>query len=132
MRTRHSAKALSCSSTVPTPQLAAVADELHAAVAENVGESEQRYPWRMIRNHLKACQAYVSSAEVLIRPLIPPTWDHAPFAGATQRIFMSATLGAGGYLERLTGRPKIMRLPIQKVGPVKASDVGSSSSRRKR
>jgi len=66
----------------------------------------------MIGNHLKACQLYVSSSEVMIRPLIPPTWDHAPFAGATQRIFMSATLGAGGDLERLTGRPKIKRLPI--------------------
>lgn len=97
---------------IPTPQLAAIADELHAAIAENVGESEQRYPWRMIRNHLTACQVYVSSSEVLIRPLIPPTWDHAPFAGATQRIFMSATLGAGGDLERLTGRPNIMRVPI--------------------
>lgn len=97
---------------VSTPQLAAIADELHAAIGENIGEGEQRYPWRMIGNHLKACQLYISSSEVLIRPLIPPTWDHAPFAGATQRIFMSATLGAGGDLERLTGRPKIKRLPI--------------------
>jgi Rad3-related DNA helicase len=97
---------------IPTPQLAAIASELHAAIAANVGESEQRYAWRMIGSHLKACQLYVSSSEVLIRPLIPPTWDHAPFAGATQRIFMSATLGAGGDLERLTGRSKIKRLPI--------------------
>lgn len=97
---------------VSTPQLAAIASELHAVITENIGEAEQRYAWRMIGNHLKACQVYVSSSEVLIRPLIPPTWDHAPFAGATQRIFMSATLGAGGDLERLTGRPKIKRLPI--------------------
>jgi hypothetical protein len=97
---------------VSTPQLADIASELHAAIAENIGESEHRYPWQMIGNHLKACQLYVSSSEVLIRPLIPPTWGHAPFAGATQRIFMSATLGAGGDLERLTGRPNIKRLPI--------------------
>ena len=97
---------------VPTPQLAAIASELHAAIAENIDGSEQRYPWQMIGDHLKACQLYVSSSEVLIRPLIPPIWDHAPFVGATQRIFMSATLGAGGDLERLTGRAKIKRLPI--------------------
>ena len=97
---------------ISTPQIAAIASELHAVIAANIGESEQRYPWRMISNHLKACQIYVSSSEVLIRPLLPPTWDHAPFAGATQRIFMSATLGAGGDLERLTGRPNIKRLPI--------------------
>jgi hypothetical protein len=106
---------------VSTPQLAAIASELQATIAENVGDGEQRYPWRMIGDHLKACQLYVSSSEVLIRPLIPPTWDHAPFAGATQRIFMSATLGAGGDLERLTGRPK-------GLGPTGPSDAASSSS----
>lgn len=97
---------------VPSPQLADIAGELRAAITENIDDSEQRYAWRMIKDHLKACQLYVSSSEVLIRPLIPPTWAHKPFADATQRIFMSATLGAGGDLERLTGRPKIVRLPI--------------------
>src|SRR5262249_11347827 len=86
--------------------------ELRAAIAENIGEGDQKYRWRMIRDHLNACQLYVSSSEIMIRPLIPPTWAHAPFANATQRIFMSATLGAGGDLERLTGRARILRLPI--------------------
>ena len=97
---------------ISTPQLASIAEELHAAITENVEGHDQRYAWRMIGDHLKACQIYISSSEILIRPLIPPTWDHSPFNGATQRIFMSATLGAGGDLERLTGRPKITRLPI--------------------
>ena len=97
---------------VPTPQLAAILGELRAAIAENIGDGDNKYPWRMICDHLNACQLYVSSSEVLVRPLIPPTWAHAPFADATQRIFMSATLGAGGDLERLTGRPHILRLPI--------------------
>jgi Rad3-related DNA helicase len=97
---------------VPTDKLVEIADELRAVIFANVGEAEQRYPWRMLADHLHACQMYVSSSEILIRPLIPPTWTHAPFANATQRIFMSATLGAGGDLERLTGRRKIKRLPI--------------------
>ncbi|MDE1146728.1 MAG: DEAD/DEAH box helicase family protein [Azospirillaceae bacterium] len=108
----HSVNDVTWVDKIPTPQLAAIASELHAAISENIDESEQRYSWRMIGDHLKACQLYVSSSEVLIRPLIPPTWSHTPFNGATQRIFMSATLGAGGDLERLTGRPKIKRLPI--------------------
>jgi Rad3-related DNA helicase len=97
---------------VPTHKLAEIAGELRAAVSENIGDGEQRFAWRMLADHLQACQLYVSSSEVMIRPLIPPTWAHGPFAGATQRIFMSATLGAGGDLERLTGRPKITRLSI--------------------
>ena len=41
---------------------------------------------------------------------MPPTWTHTPFQNAKQRIYMSATLGAGGDLERLTGRAKIERI----------------------
>lgn len=95
-----------------TPQLADIQNELRATIATNIGQGAQRWAWSMISDHLIACQIYISASEVLIRPLIPPTWTHAPFANATQRIFMSATLGAGGDLERLTGRTKIKRLPI--------------------
>lgn len=97
---------------IPSHQLTEIASELRATINANVGESAQRYPWRMLANHLHACQLYVSSSEIMLRPLIPPTWSHGPFVSAKQRIFMSATLGAGGDLERLTGRPRIKRLPI--------------------
>jgi hypothetical protein len=97
---------------IPTHKLIEIADELRAAISENIQEADQRFAWRMLADHVRACQLYVSSSEVLLRPLIPPTWSHGPFANATQRIFMSATLGAGGDLERLTGRSDIKRLPI--------------------
>lgn len=97
---------------IPTYELNRMSEELSAVISENIGNSESRYAWRMIKDRLSACQLYVSSAEVLIRPLIPPTWTHRPFDSARQRIFMSATLGEGGDLERLTGRRKIARLPV--------------------
>lgn len=97
---------------VPTHKLIEIADELHSAISENINELDQRYAWRMLADHLHACQLFISSSEVLLRPLIPPTWSHAPFANAKQRIFMSATLGEGGDLERLTGRTRIQRLAI--------------------
>jgi hypothetical protein len=99
---------------IPTHKLIEIADELHAAISGNIQETDQRFAWRMLAGHVHACQLYVSCSEVLLRPLIPPTWSHAPFANAAQRIFMSATLGAGGDLERLTGRSNIKRLPIPK------------------
>jgi hypothetical protein len=83
---------------LPTHKLLEVASELRAAIAENIGSGLQRYAWRMIGDHLRACQLYVSAVEVMIRPLVPPTWVHAPFANAAQRIFMSATLGAEAIL----------------------------------
>ena len=97
---------------VPTPRLAEVAGELHTVIDQYMDGAEQRYAWRMICDHLHACQMYISPAEILIRPLVPPTWSHSPFHDATQRIYLSATLGAGGDLERLTGRSRIRRLPI--------------------
>ncbi|UIN45048.1 DEAD/DEAH box helicase family protein [Bacillus licheniformis] len=70
-----------------------------------------QFPWFNIKNHLNACNMFLSWKEILIRPYIPPTMTHQPFANATQRIYMSATLGESGELERITGVKKIYRLP---------------------
>lgn len=72
------------------------------------------YPWSMIEEHLGACHIYMSRPRILIRPLCPPSEAHAPFASPNQRIFMSATLGSGGDLERATGVREIHRLPLPK------------------
>src|SRR5437899_3293081 len=66
----------------------------------------------LIRDHLYACHMYLAPRQILIRPLIPPTRTHIPFAGARQRLYMSATLGEAGELERLTGTNKLVRLPV--------------------
>lgn len=71
-----------------------------------------QYPWKMLKDNLFSCQCYISRNQILIRPLIPPTKTFAPFSNAKQRIYMSATLGKGGDLERLTGVKNIYRLPI--------------------
>lgn len=68
--------------------------------------------WQTIKNNLNACHFYYTSCSVLIRPIIPPTKSFAPFNNAKQRIYMSATLGEGGDLERLTGREDIYRLKV--------------------
>ena len=86
------------------PQLIAALD------ANNDASKDIRFTWPLLRDHLHACHIYLSSREILIRPLVPPTWTHSPFHNAKQRIYMSATLGAGGDLERLTGRVKIARI----------------------
>lgn len=97
---------------IASPEFFGIKDELSAVVSEHVAKMNLRHPWAMIRDHLHACQLYISSQEIMIRPLIPPTWTHAPFNSARQRIYMSATLGAGGDLERLTGRKSILRLAV--------------------
>ena len=75
-------------------------------------DKELKYSWLMIKNHLEACQFYFSWKEILIRPLIPPALENHSFDYAKQRIFMSATLGTGGDLERMTGIKSFHKIPI--------------------
>lgn len=96
---------------VPATELQKVEHAISAELDQYPPYSQLGFRWQSLKGNLRACQMYVSPREILIRPLLPPTHSHQPFAGATQRLFMSATLGRGGELERLSGRKKIKRLP---------------------
>lgn len=97
---------------VPAEFVASIEQQLLAVLDEHLVEDDLRWRWREIRDHLNACRLYISTGEIMLRPLIPPTLRYAPFANAKQRIFMSATLGEGGDLERVTGVPRIQRLSV--------------------
>lgn len=98
---------------IPTPMVHERLEEIVSTIDAHVGGFDDlKFNWRLLRDHLSACHLYVGSHDILIRPLIPPTNTHAPFANAKQRVYMSATLGEGGDLERLTGRTKITRLHL--------------------
>lgn len=75
-------------------------------------ENKLIYSWDNIKLNLHACNMFLSKDKITIRPYIPPTMTHAPFRNATQRIYMSATLGISGELERTIGVSKIKRLPM--------------------
>ncbi|CAN96993.1 unnamed protein product [Sorangium cellulosum So ce56] len=79
------------------------------------------YSWSRVNESLDACNVYLSKREILVRPLCPPTETHAAFAHAKQRIYMSATLGHGGDLERALGVRKITRLPLPQGWDKKAT-----------
>jgi hypothetical protein len=89
---------------------------LTAAVAKIAQDpsNKSRYKAKMIASGLGSCLAYISPGEVLIRPYAPPTHLNSVFSGAEQRIYLSATLGYSGELERAFGVPKIARLEMPK------------------
>ncbi|MEQ7417379.1 DEAD/DEAH box helicase [Xanthomonas campestris pv. campestris] len=96
---------------LPTPLFHKTTNEIRAILDEYSKDIPSiKYPWGLVRGNLHACQLYFNESEILIRPLIPPTWTHSAFTRARQRIYMSATLGAGGDLERLFGRKSIHRI----------------------
>jgi len=73
---------------------------------------DAKYRFTMIRPGLRACLFYLSQGGWYIRPMIPPTFDHAAFTDPTQRIYLSATMGDAGELERAFGRERIERVEV--------------------
>lgn len=75
-------------------------------------EGHASYRFKMVRANLASCLFYVSRREFYIRPMIPPTFEHDAFTDPSQRLYLSATLGDAGELERSFGRTGIKRVPV--------------------
>jgi DEAD/DEAH box helicase len=97
---------------LPTPTFQELVPEIVSLLDEHTQNTDLRYSWSILRDSLHACHLYVSRRTILIRPLIPPSDTHSPFADARQRLYMSATLGSGGDLERVTGRQPIHKIQV--------------------
>lgn len=70
------------------------------------------YSWQNIQDHLSACQLFLSEEEIVIKPQISPTHEIECFKTASQRIYMSATTGRSGELQRTFGIPSVINLAI--------------------
>lgn len=91
----------------------AQSDEVLPALARalaSLTQGNQKFAYEAIGGHLAACTLYVSWSKIEIRPATPPTFENTLFAAAAQRIYLSATLGSSGELERAFGRPAVTRL----------------------
>lgn len=106
---------------VPFPLWNERTSEIRALLDCRTDGTELFYPWSRIRDHLSACQIYVSHFTIVIRPVLPPNHLHVPFAGAQERIFMSATIGEAGELERLFDVEPICRISKFPPGSSKVS-----------
>ncbi len=97
-------------------ETAVAAADLEQVLDDAAGQGdipvESEFALDMIRGSLPACMTYISHRELLIRPLIAPTRFHDAFGAARHRVYMSATLGDGGELERAFGRRRVTRIPV--------------------
>jgi RAD3-like DEAD/DEAH box helicase len=89
-------------------QLPGLRDTLQGVVED----TDLIYSWRAISRHLQAYSLYCAPDGVELRPIMSPTLSHKPFADARQRIYMSATLGDDGDIERSFGVKEIKKLPV--------------------
>ncbi len=98
---------------IPPSTVAERIGQIDEALKAHVqGGDENFFARRAIGNALARCLMYVSWSEILLRPLIPPTLAHSAFRDAEQRVYMSATLGSAGELERAFGVPQIDRVQL--------------------
>lgn len=81
----------------------------------------QSFRYTMVRPVLESCQALCSYNSIVIRPFLPPTSRNRLFREARQRLYLSATLGGGGELERAFGRQGINRLAFPEDSPTPRS-----------
>ena len=64
---------------IPTPRFLEILDDIAEIFDQYIQQgTDIAYRWQMVRDNLRACHFYLSVRSILIRPLISPTWLHAP------------------------------------------------------
>ena len=98
--------------------VSAVAGELESVLYQAAMSSalngDAAYARQFLEGRIDRCLVYVAHRGLLIRPLTPPTVNHPAFDDPARRVYLSATLGHGGELERSFGRRRIRRIPVPK------------------
>ena len=64
---------------IPSPIAHSRVAEFRDFLDSTLANSNLSFSWRMIRSHLDACHIFVTWPSISIRPITPPTFDHAPF-----------------------------------------------------
>lgn len=106
---------------IPQPLWIEKIDDLRAFL-DSVTESTNLYfPWSKIRDILYGCQIFMAPNKIVFKPSISPNLLHDAYSNAQERIYMSATIGAEGELERVFGISGIKRISEFTEGSHKVS-----------
>lgn len=92
---------------------ATVEDYLYRNKKDN-NQNDFSFAWYQIKNNLTSCNTFITPDHILIKPFISPTNIFKPFMNAKQRIYMSATTGKSGELERAFGVQQLTKIYDEK------------------
>ncbi|WP_176224060.1 helicase C-terminal domain-containing protein [Thalassobacillus devorans] len=92
---------------VSFPQWYKKIDSIRSLLDSRTDDTDLYYSWSRIRNNIPACQIFVNHSNIVIKPVISPNKAHGAFNNPQERIYMSATIGTSGELERMFGVPDI-------------------------
>src|SRR6266699_3816297 len=99
----------------------AVAERMREMIdsSPDVGErhnlTELGFRWLRIRDHLREANIYISTTSIWIRPYIYPLLSNLMYEQASQRLYMSATIGDPGDLSRRLGVRRVEKIPVPAV-----------------
>lgn len=94
-----------CNPLIAKNQFAVIEELLDA-----ISDPGVKFPWSLVRECLDRCLILISRSSVTIRPLASPASTHSDFAKASQRLFLSATLGGAGDIQRSYGITKLVTI----------------------
>jgi len=77
-------------------------------------DTSLKFRWNRLRNSLNEANIYLSSNSIWIRPYIYPLITSSHYAEASQRIYMSATIGEPSDLCRRLGTKRIEKISVPK------------------
>lgn len=75
-----------------------------------INKTDARITWSKLEPYLTRCGVLIGPTQVEIRPYLPPTQQVPGYAASEQRVYMSATIGRPGDLQRRLGTKKIVSL----------------------
>ncbi len=96
----------------------AIAERLREMIdsSPDVGEphhlTDFGFRWQRIRHRLREANIYLSTTSIWIRPYIYPLRSNLMYEQATQRLYMSATIGDPGDLSRRLGVQQVEKIPV--------------------
>jgi hypothetical protein len=96
----------------------AIAERLREMIdsSPDVGEphhlTDFGFRWQRIRHRLREANIYLSTTSIWIRPYVYPLRSNLMYEQATQRLYMSATIGDSGDLSRRLGVQQVEKIPV--------------------
>ncbi|MGI2329151.1 helicase C-terminal domain-containing protein [Planococcus sp. YIM B11945] len=106
---------------IPQPLWIDRIDDIRAYMDSVTDQTNLYFSWSKIRDFLYGCQIFMTPKKIVFKPSISPNWLHDAFSNTQERIYMSATLGAEGELERVFGVTEIKRISEFTEGANKVS-----------